>query len=52
MGKAYWYTTDSGRSPVEEDINDLSMPTSQDLCIYQKARRIWIQTWRTFCQTH
>jgi phage-related protein len=36
VGKAYWYTTDSGRSPVEEDINDLSMPDQAKIYAYIK----------------
>jgi hypothetical protein len=36
MGKAYWYTTDNGRSPVEEGINDLSIPDQAKIYAYVK----------------
>lgn len=34
MGKAYWYITESGKSPVEEDIDRLSMPDQAKVYAY------------------
>jgi phage-related protein len=34
MGKAYWYTTQNGRSPVEEGINDLPVPDQAKVYAY------------------
>ena len=34
MGKVFWYTTDSGRSPVEEGIDDLSLPDQAKIYAY------------------
>ena len=34
MGKGFWYTTDSGRSPVEEKINELPLPDQAKIYAY------------------
>lgn len=34
MEKVFWYTTDSGRSPVEEGIDDLSQPDQAKIYAY------------------
>jgi phage-related protein len=34
MGKVFWYTTDSGRSPVEEGIDELSLPDQAKIYAY------------------
>jgi phage-related protein len=34
MGKVFWYTTDSGRSPVEEELNDFSQPDQAKIFAY------------------
>lgn len=34
MGKTYWYTTESGRSPVEEEINGFPVPDQAKVYAY------------------
>jgi phage-related protein len=34
MGKVFWYTTENGRSPVEEGIDDLSQPDQAKIYAY------------------
>lgn len=34
MGKAYWYTTQAGRSPVEDGIDKLSIPDQAKVYAY------------------